>query len=209
MDNKEGKTYRLDTFHSINNPRCNLHPACCASNFPTRSEGQARNRPKFPSPSTAISSRDDHESLRGGRGPKGHARSQHENERLEGEENGKYRRGVTRRGQPAIVVVEAHRACLFRAFRETRGCYSHAVVHWLAAVSGKIRDDGVRTRTRESMRACVRASEPDTVGARQGVPYVFRATRRNGRGVFTAALTVAVFRASENTFLRSYNRTVK
>lgn len=33
--------------------------------------------------------------------------------------------------------------------------------------------------------------------------------RRNGRSVFTAALTVAVFRASENTFLRSYNRTVK
>lgn len=31
----------------------------------------------------------------------------------------------------------------------------------------------------------------------------------NGRGVFTAALTVAVFRASENKFLRSYNRTVK
>jgi len=33
--------------------------------------------------------------------------------------------------------------------------------------------------------------------------------RRNGRSIFTAALTVAVFRASENTFLRSYNRTVK
>lgn len=31
----------------------------------------------------------------------------------------------------------------------------------------------------------------------------------NGRGVFTAALTVAVFRASENKFLCSYNRTVK
>lgn len=38
----------------------------------------------------------------------------------------------------------------------------------------------------------------------QGVPYVFCATRRNGRSVFTAALTVAVFRASENTFLRSF-----
>lgn len=47
---------------------------------------------------------------------------------------------------------------------------------------------------------------------RKVFPCVYIVVARNagnGRGVFTAALTVAVFRASENKFLRSYNRTVK
>lgn len=58
----------------------------------------------------------------------------------------------------------------------------------------------------------VRVSSLASASPKEGVPRVYAVVLAqccNGRGVFTAALTVAVFRASENKFLRSYNRTVK